>query len=98
MSGPSQPKVEGEEWSDERIKGFLELEPRDDTAPDYHVLKEAYQYMLPEFFERFVPFFVAAGRDINAQNQDGESLLVRIQAFAKSGPYCEILKASGAKA
>jgi hypothetical protein len=97
MSGPSQPKVEGEEWSDERIKAFLDLQPRDDTAPDYHVLKEAYQYMLPEFFARFVPFFVAAGRNIDAQNQEGDSLLARIQRFDKSGPYCEVLKANGAK-
>jgi hypothetical protein len=98
MSGPSQPKVEGEEWSDERIKAFLDLQPRDETSQDYHVLKEAYQYMLPEFFERFVPFFVEAGRDIDSKNQEGESLLVRIQGFAKSGPYCDVLKAHGAKA
>jgi hypothetical protein len=96
MSGPSQPKVEGEEWSDERIKGFLDLKPQDDTAPDYHVLKEAYQYMTPEFFARFVPFFVEAGRDINAKNAEGESLSERIQAFGKAAPYLDVLKAHGA--
>lgn len=97
MSGPSQPKVEGEEWSDERIKSFLDLQPRDETAPDYHVLKEAYQYMTPEFFARFVPFFVEAGRDINAQNPEGQSLLGRIKDFGKSKPYCDVLERHGAK-
>lgn len=96
MSGPSQPKVEGEEWSDERIKAFLELTPRDETNADYHVLKEAYQYMTPEFFERFVPFFVDAGKDINAKNLQNESLSERIQDFGKSAPYLAILKANGA--
>ncbi|KZY65880.1 hypothetical protein A3742_30620 [Oleiphilus sp. HI0071] len=96
MSGPSQPKVEGEEWSDERIKGFLGLQPRDDTHADYHVLKEAYQYMTPEFFARFVPFFVEAGRDINAKNPQNESLSERIKGFGKAAPYLEVLLAHGA--
>lgn len=96
MSGPSQPKVEGEEWDDERIKAFLELKPQDETHADYHVLKEAYQYMTPEFFARFVPFFVEAGRDINAKNPQNESLSERIKEFGKATPYLEILRANGA--
>lgn len=96
MSGPSQPKVEGEEWSDERIKLFLDLVPRDETNADYHALKEAYQYMTPEFFARFVPFFVAAGRDINAASPDGESLLARISGFARADDYAAVLKQNGA--
>jgi hypothetical protein len=97
MSGPSQPKVEGEEWSDDRIKAFLDLQPRDETNADYHVLKEAYQYMTPEFFARFVPFFVEAERDINAKNSQNESLSERIKGFAKATPYLQVLSANGAK-
>lgn len=97
MSGPSQPKVEGEEWSDERIKAFLDLQSRDETNVDYHVLKEAYQYMTPEFFARFVPFFVEAGRDINAKNPQNESLSERIKGFAKAAPYLQVLSAHGAQ-
>lgn len=97
MSGPSQPKVEGEEWSDDRIKAFLDLQPRDETNADYHVLKEAYQYMTPEFFARFVPFFVEAKRDINAKNSQNESLSERIKGFAKATPYLQVLSANGAK-
>lgn len=94
--GPSQPKVEGEQWDDERIKGFLVLEPRDEMNADYHVLKEAYQYMTPEFFARFVPFFVEAGRDINAKNPEQKSLLQRIQSYGKAAPYKAVLEANGA--
>ena len=29
MSGPDKPKVIGEEWSDERVKSYLAVEPYD---------------------------------------------------------------------
>lgn len=97
MSGPSQPKVEGEQWSDERIQSFLALQPLDDKHPDYHVLSQAYQYMVPEFFERFVAFFVAAGRDLNAQSPEGETLLARIKQHGRAEPYIAILVKAGAQ-
>jgi len=97
VSGPSQPKVEGEEWSDERIKAFLELKPLDDTHPDYHVLIEAYQYMVPEFFSRFIDFFVAAGRDINALSPDNETMCSRMSQHQRAQPYLDLLKSHGAK-
>lgn len=96
MSGPSQPKVEGEEWSDERVKGFLALTPQDETHPDFYVLQQAYQYMTPEFFERFMAFFAEAGRDINALSPEGETMLDRVSQHAKSAPYAELLAAKGA--
>lgn len=64
MSGPDKPKVIGEEWSDERIRGFLDIVPYDPAInADYHVLLKAYRAMRAEDFERFIGFFVAAGRD-----------------------------------
>lgn len=96
MSGPSQPKVEGEQWSDERIKDFLELKPLDGENPDYHVLHQAYQHMTPEFFARFVPFFVAAGRDIHARSLQGETMLERIAQHRRSEAYADILTRHGA--
>ncbi len=96
MSGPSQPKVEGEQWSDERIKDFLTLKPLDGEHPDYHVLHQAYQHMTPEFFARFVPFFVAAGRDLNARSLQGETMLERISQHRRSEAYAAILKENGA--
>lgn len=97
MSGPSQPKVEGEEWSDERIKGFLELKPLDGSNADYHVLLQAYHHMVPEFFERFIAFFVETGRDINAVSPEGQSVLGRVSEHGRAEAYAEILKKNGAK-
>lgn len=97
MSGPSQPKVEDEQWSDERIQGFLSLKPQDETNADYHILLQAYHHMTAAFFARFIVMFVDAGHDINAQSLDGETLLSRISAHATSGEYVDILKQHGAK-
>lgn len=97
MSGPSQPKVEGEQWSDERISGFLSLKPQDNTAVDYHVLTQAYQHMTSAFFSRFIDMFVSAGRDINALSPTGETFLARVSTHASSGEYAQILRKHGAK-
>ncbi len=96
MSGPSQPKVEDEQWSDERIKGFLDLKSLDGTHPDFHVLQQAYIHMTPEFFSRFMVFFQEAGRDINALSPEGETILDRVSAHRRSVAYVNALKNYGA--
>ena len=95
--GPSQPKVVGEEWSDDRVKGFLELQPRDERNPDYHVLRESYEYMLAGDYARLVAFFTAAGRDLNALGPDGRTMLDRVSEHAKGAEYAAILKQAGGK-
>ncbi len=96
MSGPSQPKVEDEQWSDERIQGFLSLTPLDGSHPDYHVLIQAYQHMTPDFFQRFISMFVEAGRNINALSLNDETIFDRLSEHAKSKAYSDVLKANGA--
>jgi len=96
VSGPSQPKVEDEQWSDERIKGFLSLKPLDDSSSDYHVLYQAYQHMTPGFFSRFLDMFVAEGRDLNAKSIQGNTILELASEHRRSVEYVESLKARGA--
>ena len=97
MSGPSQPKVEDEQWSDERIRGFLSLTPQDDTPRDYHILLQAYNHMTAAFFERFITMFVQEGHDLNVKSLDGETILTRIAAHISSSDYADILKKNGAQ-
>ncbi len=97
MSGPSQPKVEGEQWSDERIAGFLALKPYDPINPDYHVLLQAYHHMTPDFFARFIAMFVDAGRDLNALSPENQTILGRISEHPSSSDYANILKQHGAR-
>jgi hypothetical protein len=98
MSGPDKPKVIGEEWSDERVKGFLAIEPYDRAInPDFNALLKAYQAMRAEDFERFVGFFVEAGRDLNAVNERGETILDLISQHRRSTAYADTLKQAGAQ-
>lgn len=98
MSGPEKPKVIGEEWSDERVKGFLFQSPHDARInPDYHVLIKAYQNMREHDFDRFVGFFVEAGRDLDARNEDGETILDHISRHKRSQDYADALIRAGAK-
>ncbi len=87
MSGPSQPKVIGEDWSDDRVKGYLELTPYDDTNPDFYVLEKAYRGMVASDFQRFITYFTAAGRDLQAKNADGETIRDIIASHPRSQAY-----------
>lgn len=98
MSGPEKPKVIGEEWSDERVKSFLSITPYDTSLnADFYCLIKAYQAMRLEDFERFITFFVDAGRNLNALGEQGETILDHISAHRRSVAYAEALKKAGAK-
>jgi hypothetical protein len=96
MSGPDKPKVIDEEWSDERVKSFLVSQPKGEGS-DYTTLLKAYQAMIAEDFARFVEFFVEAGRDLNAVNDNGETMLDRIAEHRKSVGYARAMEDAGAK-
>lgn len=98
MSGPDKPKVIGEEWSDERVKSFLAIEPYDKAInADYNALLKAYQAMRAEDFGRFIGFFAAAGRDLDAMNDQGKTILDLISRHRRSTAYADTLKAAGAR-
>lgn len=94
--GPSQPKVIGEEWSDERVRAMLERKPYDGSDPDYFVLEEAYEHMIADDFSRFVDFFVEAGRNLNAVGPQGETLMQRVKGHRRAVDYAAILEKAGA--
>jgi len=89
-------KVLGENFTDERIKTFLNLEPYGDLNADYHVLEKAYRGMKAGNFTSFIKFFNEAGRDINATNQDGVTLLQVAQQHRHGEDYVAALKTGGA--
>jgi len=92
----TQPAVRDEWWSDERVKTFLDMETSQDESPDFHVLQKAYRGMVPEAFERFVRFFLEAGRNINEANQQGATILKIVSEHRNSSEYADILKKAGA--
>ena len=74
MAGPSQPQFTDEVWDDDRVKSFLSLEPNSTETADFYVLLKAYRGMRPEDFERFMNFFIAAKRDLDAKDKQGRTL------------------------
>ena len=98
MSGPDKPKVIGEEWSDNRVKSYLDLTPWDRSInADYFVLSRAYESMRAEDFERFISFFVEARRDLNAEDEHGATILDRVARHRRSADYARALENAGAQ-
>ncbi|MBV1914902.1 MAG: PA4642 family protein [Pseudomonadales bacterium] len=96
MAKKDKVKILGEEWSDERVKGFLDVRPVAGESEDFHILLTAYRGMEVEKFGRFVSFYVEAGRDINAANVRGETLLHIVSQHACSEEYKDALAQAGA--
>ena len=90
-------KVLGEIFTDERVKGFLDLLPPPGVDADFHVLEKAYRGMNIENFVTFVQFFTDAGRNINAAGPDGRSLLQQLETHRLAEDYVAELKKQGAK-
>ena len=91
----TQIATRNEEWSDERLKLFLEIKPPLGIPADYNVLLKAYRGMTKDLFERFLKIFIEAGRDINCKYTDGSTLLDLVSKHRKSKDYTIILKAAG---
>lgn len=94
----TQKAVRGEDWSDERLAGFLDLLPPDDLPADYNVLLRAYRGMTPELFVRFVALYRQSGRDLNVTLGNGSTFLDHVSRHRKSQLYADALRAEGAVA
>lgn len=90
-------KVLGEVFDDARIKTFLQYQAPAGVDPDYHLLEKAYRGMKAENFATFVSFFIEDGKNINARNPQGATLLEIAGQHRNSENYVEILKENGAQ-
>lgn len=93
--GVTQPAKFGEEWSDERISGWLNLLPPEGENADHHLLQRAYQSMRAYDFERFIQFFLDAGKDINAPDAQGRTFLSVICRHTPSTDFIRIIEDAG---
>ncbi|MCK9563590.1 MAG: PA4642 family protein [Bacteroidales bacterium] len=90
-------KVIGEVFDDARIESFLQFIPPEGVDADYHVLEKAYRGMTVESFVTFVKIFLENGRDINARNPQGRTILEEIRTHRLAEEYIAILEANGAR-
>ncbi len=91
-------KVIGEPMTDEQIKVFLDFPGEEGVSTDFHVLEKAYRALRAEDFERFLAFFREQGRDVNARDPQGRTLLTHIEGHPKCQDYAEQLRAAGGEA
>jgi len=92
----TQIATRNEDWSDERLRAFLTLEPPAGMPADYNILLKAYRGMTAELFARFIPFFVEDGRDLNVSLPGGGTFLDLVSQHRKSTDYAAALEAAGA--
>ncbi len=96
MSTKDKEKVIGEDLDETKVARFLEMQPYGDSDADFHVLVKAYRGLPAEAFERFLVLFKQAGRDINAKDPKGRTLLQQVQENIRHPEYTDILKRHGA--
>ena len=88
-------KVIGEPMTDEQIKVFLDFSSEEGVDADFHVLEKAYRALRAEDFERFIGFFQENGRDINARDPKGRTLLALIESPPQCSDYAQMLRDAG---
>lgn len=86
-------KVVNEVWDEARVDSFLVKGPMGPEPEQFSQLLHAYRSMRAEDFARFVERFIVSGGDVNATNNDGQSLAQVIAAHKKSAPFLTILGA-----
>ncbi|MCL6415204.1 PA4642 family protein [Aestuariirhabdus sp. Z084] len=91
-------KVIGEELSDDRIKGMLDLRNENGEVDDFHLLTRAYRALRADDFARFIQFYCAAGHSVDAEDNQGTPFLSVLKTHEQAAPYREILINAGAKA
>lgn len=89
-------KVLDEVWTEERVASFLELEAPAGVNADYHTLLRAYQSMRASDFALFLDMFKGAGRDLNAQNDEGETILTLVREHRHGAEFADALTQAGA--
>ena len=95
---PDKPKVVDEVWDDERIRAFLRKAPlAAGLDPDFSALLYAYRSMKPEDFRTFIGHFRAAGRNLEAENDQGETLLQVIASHRLAEPFRQAMLNAGAE-
>lgn len=88
--------VVDEVWTETRIREFLDVKPAANIEADFHALLKAYQQMRADDFEKFIAMFIEQGRNINARDPQGRSLLSYVREHAKANDYATILQNNGA--
>lgn len=89
-------KVLDEVWNEDRVREFLDVRPANGVDADFHMLMKAYQSMRADDFALFLDMFLAEGRQINATDKNGRSVLSYAVEHRNSGEFVDALRGKGA--
>ena len=89
-------KVLDEVWTEDRIRGFLDLEAPAGVDRDFHRLLKAYQSMRADDFEKFISMAQAAGLNLAATSPEGETVADIVAKHKQSATFAAILKTASA--
>ncbi len=90
-------KVLGEIFDDARIATFLNFTAPAGVNTDFHLLEKAYRGMRGENFATFVKLFLNAGKNVNATNPEGKTVLQVIKTHRLADEFILALENAGAK-
>lgn len=85
-------RVEGEQWSEDKLREYLDFNTYDGTDRDFHCLYRAYTRMNEATFEQFVNLFKKEGRNLKARNADGKTLADLVSQHRQSEDYLKVLQ------
>lgn len=89
-------QVIDEVWTEQRVREFLDVKPAEDLEADFHMLMKAYTAMRLEDFEDFIGYFLEEGRNLNARDRQGRTVLSYVREHRRSTGYAQALENSGA--
>ena len=87
-------KVLGETFDRERIATFLDQQSPDNINNDYYVLERAYRGMNADNFATFIELFCAAGRNLEASNEQGVRFIDVVKSHRLSTDYLKPIEAA----
>jgi len=90
-------QVIGEEMTDAQVRAFLVAEPPAGVDRDFHCLERAYRGLRAHDFARFLAFFTADGRNLDAVDAQGRTLKQLAAKHANGEDYVAALAQAGAR-
>lgn len=90
-------QVIGEPMTDDQVRRFLAGGAPAGVDADFHALERAYRGLRAHDFARFLDFFAAEGRRLDATNPLGQTIDEALAGHANAADYREALAAHRAE-
>lgn len=96
MAKEKEPEYDTD-WTDEMIERFLTATQRDgdENDPDFDAAIYAFRFLPGWVFPRYVKMFIDSGKNVNAKNVKGETILQYFKKYPRATEFIEQWQAIG---